>query len=94
MVTNLTATAALGFTPDLKQMSLKCKNVLYNPERKGIAGLRCTLKIKDQVKATALVYRTGKMVILGAKSKFQLDIAVEEFTAHITEKLEMTDHEC
>ena len=57
---------------DLKSIALKCRNAEYNPKRFAAVIMR----MKDPLRTTALIFKTGKMVITGAKSEQQsLDAA-------------------
>jgi transcription initiation factor TFIID TATA-box-binding protein len=61
----LVSTANLGQELDLKNIALKCRNAEYNPKRFAAVIMR----MKDPLRTTALIFKTGKMVITGAKSE-------------------------
>jgi len=57
---------------NLKEIAFKCRNAEYNPKRFAAVIMR----MKEPVRTTALIFKTGKMVITGAKSEqFSLDAA-------------------
>jgi transcription initiation factor TFIID TATA-box-binding protein len=60
----LVSTANLGIELDLKRINLKCGNTEYNPKRFAAVISRLT-----EPRTTALIFKTGKMVITGAKSE-------------------------
>lgn len=62
-IQNLVATGDLGCQLDLFKVCNQCRNAQYNPKR--FAAL--IMRIKEP-KTTALIFRTGKMVLVGAKS--------------------------
>ena len=63
---NLVATANLNCIElDLKSIALKCRNAEYNPKRFAAVIMR----MQDPLRTTALIFKTGKMVITGAKSE-------------------------
>jgi transcription initiation factor TFIID TATA-box-binding protein len=64
IIQNLVSTANLGCELDLKQINLKCGNTEYNPKRFAAVISRLT-----EPRTTALIFKTGKMVITGAKSE-------------------------
>lgn len=49
----------------LKDIALKCRNAEYNPKRFAAVIMR----MKEPMRTTALIFKTGKMVITGAKSE-------------------------
>lgn len=61
----MVSTANLGQELDLKNIALKCRNAEYNPKRFAAVIMR----MKDPLRTTALIFKTGKMVITGAKSE-------------------------
>ena len=68
-------------------MNRNCDNSEYDSRKKGIGGIQCIVRINDPVKATALVFKSGEMVIQGTKSEYQLHEAVEKFAKLITAAL-------
>ena len=62
---NLVSTANLNCPLDLNEISFKCRNAEYNPKRFAAVIMR----MKEPVRTTALIFKTGKMVITGAKSE-------------------------
>jgi len=60
----LVSTADLNQTLDLKVIAFKCRNAEYNPKRFAAVIMR----MKEPTRTTALIFKTGKMVITGAKS--------------------------
>ena len=69
-------------------MNRNCDNSEYDSRKKGIGGIQCIVRINDPVKATALVFKSGEMVIQGTKSEYQLHEAVEKFAELIIKALE------
>ena len=63
IIQNLVSTADLNIELDLKQINLRCGNTEYNPKRFAAVISRLT-----EPRTTALIFKTGKMVITGAKS--------------------------
>lgn len=49
----------------MKDIAFKCRNAEYNPRRFAAVIMR----IKEPTRTTALIFKTGKMVITGAKSE-------------------------
>ena len=49
---------------NLKEIAFKCRNAEYNPKRFAAVIMR----MKEPRRTTALIFKTGKMVITGAKS--------------------------
>ena len=72
---NITATVNLGCTLDLVSIAERVSAAKYNPRR--FAGL--ILRIKDPVKATALIFRNGKLVCVGTKSIESCERAAQKF---------------
>ena len=62
---NLVSTANLNCVLDLKDIAVKCRNAEYNPKRFAAVIMR----MKNPTRTTALIFKTGKMVITGAKSE-------------------------
>jgi transcription initiation factor TFIID TATA-box-binding protein len=63
----------------LKQIALKCRNAEYNPRRFAAVIMR----MKDPQRTTALIFKTGKMVITGAKSEQQSEDAAKHYARAI-----------
>jgi transcription initiation factor TFIID TATA-box-binding protein len=63
----------------LKQIALKCRNAEYNPKRFAAVIMR----MKDPQRTTALIFKTGKMVITGAKSEQQSEDAAKHYAKAI-----------
>ena len=63
-ISNIVSTADLSCQFNLKAISLQAKNSEYNPKR--FSGL--IMRIKEP-KTTALIFSTGKIVVLGAKTE-------------------------
>ncbi|KAL0633782.1 TATA-binding protein (TBP) [Maublancomyces gigas] len=72
---NVTATVNLKISLDLRTVALKARNAEYKPKR--FPGV--IIRIREP-KATALVFRSGKMVIIGAKSEECVKLAARKFT--------------
>jgi transcription initiation factor TFIID TATA-box-binding protein len=65
---------------DLRKIALSCRNAEYNPKRFAAVIIR----IRDP-KTTALIFNSGKMVITGAKSEEQSNIAAKRYAKMIKE---------
>ena len=63
----------------MKQIALKCRNAEYNPRRFAAVIMR----MKDPQRTTALIFKTGKMVITGAKSEQQSEDAAKHYARAI-----------
>ena len=61
---NIVATCNLACDLDLKTIAMHARNAEYNPKRFAAVIMR----IRDP-KTTALIFRSGKMVVTGAKSE-------------------------
>ena len=61
---NIVATCNLGCDLELKTIAMHARNAEYNPKRFSAVIMR----IRDP-KTTALIFRSGKMVVTGAKSE-------------------------
>ena len=62
---NLVSTANLNCELNLKDIAFKCRNAEYNPKRFAAVIMR----MKEPMRTTSLIFKTGKMVITGAKSE-------------------------
>jgi transcription initiation factor TFIID TATA-box-binding protein len=80
-IQNMSSTANLGVTLDLKKIALKCRNTEFNPRRFGAVIMRLR-----EPRATALMFRSGKMVISGSKSTHNATLAAKKF-AYIVERV-------
>jgi len=49
----------------LKDIAFRCRNAEFNPKRFAAVIMR----MKEPTRTTALIFKTGKMVITGAKSE-------------------------
>ena len=65
---NIVATCNLATELDLKTIALKARNAEYNPKRFAAVIMR----IRDP-KTTALIFRSGKMVVTGDTSQTDLE---------------------
>jgi len=74
LVHNVVATANLGVQLDLKKIALTARNAEYNPRRFAAVIMR----IRDP-KSTALVFRSGKLVVTGTKSEEEARHAARKF---------------
>lgn len=79
-IQNIIATADFGCELNLQDIHLKIPETKYNPSR--FSAL--TLRIANP-KATAQVFRTGKIVCLGTKSEEELRLACFEFARILNE---------
>eukprot|EP00903_Cladosiphon_okamuranus_P017736 g16328.t2 len=70
---------------DLKTVVMRARNAEYNPKRFSACIIR--LINKHEPKATALVFKTGKVVVTGSKSNASVDYACKTF-ARILGKLD------
>ncbi len=73
-VENVVATADLSCELDLKKIALQARNSEYNPKR--FPGL--IIRIREP-KTTALIFRTGKIVCMGAKSESDAETATRKY---------------
>ena len=78
-IRNIIATTDLQCQINLRDIALKVPDAKYNPDR--FPAL--TLRIKEP-KATAQVFKTGKIVCLGTKSLADLERAGSEFARYLT----------
>lgn len=74
VIHNVVATASLGCKLDLKQVALTARNAEYNPRRFAAVIMR----IRDP-KSTALVFKSGKLVVTGTKSEADARLAARKF---------------
>jgi transcription initiation factor TFIID TATA-box-binding protein len=80
-IQNMSSTANLGISLDLKKIALKCRNTEYNPRRFGAVIMRLR-----EPKATALIFSSGKMCVTGVKSTHNATLASKKF-AYIVERV-------
>jgi transcription initiation factor TFIID TATA-box-binding protein len=71
---NIVSSANLKANLDLRKIALYCRNVEYNPKRFSGAIMRLT-----EPKTTALIFSSGKIICLGAKSEELSKIAAKKF---------------
>jgi len=79
---NIVATCNLACDLDLKTIAMHAPNAEYNPKRFAAVIMR----IRDP-KTTALIFRSGKMVVTGAKSEADARTAARKY-ARIIHKLD------
>ncbi len=72
-IENIVATVSIDQNIDLEEVERKLNNVEYRPER--FPGLIFRL---DEPRVTALIFKSGKMVVTGAKSTQELIKAVKK----------------
>lgn len=72
-IQNIVASAKMNFKVNLDQLALECENTEYEPEQ--FPGLVFRL---DEPKTVMLVFRSGKIIITGAKTPKQADKAAEK----------------
>jgi transcription initiation factor TFIID TATA-box-binding protein len=77
----------LGCSLDLRKIAMRARNAEYNPKR--FAGL--TMRIREP-KSTALIFQSGKMVVVGAKSETLSRLAARKF-ARIIQKIDYPEVE-
>ncbi|MET1101951.1 MAG: TATA-box-binding protein [Pyrodictiaceae archaeon] len=77
-IENIVATVSLDQSLDLYAIERSIPNVEYNPEQ--FPGLVYRL---DSPKVTALIFKSGKMVVTGAKSTAQLIEAVKKIIRNL-----------
>lgn len=73
-IQNTVATASVGCVLDLKTVALHARNTEYNPKRFAAVIMRIR-----SPKTTCLIFRSGKIVITGAKSIEQSQFAGKKF---------------
>lgn len=82
-IENIVATANLGFTPNLESISIATE-ALYEPEQFPGAIIRLSVP-KNGIKATILLFASGKMVCVGLKKSEHLYIISQELLHKITQ---------
>lgn len=73
---NVVATVNLGVPIDLESLSQKYRIAEYNPRR-----FQAVIMRIREPRTTALIFRTGKMIVTGAKSIVDSEIASKKYTA-------------
>ncbi|MEM2918094.1 MAG: TATA-box-binding protein [Candidatus Altiarchaeota archaeon] len=71
-IQNIVASAKLDLKVNLDMLAMECENTEYEPEQ--FPGLVFRL---DEPKTVMLVFRSGKIIITGAKTPSDCDIAAE-----------------
>jgi len=74
VIHNVVATASLGCVLDLKQIAMTARNAEYNPRRFAAVVMRIR-----EPKSTALVFKSGKLVVTGTKSQEEARHAARKF---------------
>jgi len=74
VIHNVVATASLGCELDLKQIAMTARNAEYNPRRFAAVIMRIR-----EPKSTALVFKSGKLVVTGTKSQDEAKHAARKF---------------
>eukprot|EP00049_Salpingoeca_infusionum_P024674 m.16638 g.16638 ORF g.16638 m.16638 type:complete len:186 (-) comp7152_c0_seq2:107-664(-) len=88
-VKNIVATIHLDKSQlDLKDLSRKLRNAEYKPKRYQALIVRLT-----QPSATALVFSSGKIVIMGATSEYDAELAAKRCTETVSKKVTGKKHE-
>ena len=80
---NIVATCNLAVELDLKTIALHARNAEYNPKRFAAVIMRIR-----EPKTTALIFKSGKMVVTGAKTEEDARNAARKY-ARIIQKLEI-----
>jgi len=78
---NVVSTTTMGCVLDLKKIAMGARNAEYNPKRFAAVIMRIR-----EPKTTALIFRSGKMVVTGAKQEEQSRQAARKY-ARIIQKL-------
>ena len=63
IITNVVCTANLGRTLNIKEISMRCTNVIYKEKRNQI------IISEKSPKATVMIFQSGKLICTGAKSE-------------------------
>mmetsp|Transcript_36187 Transcript_36187/g.84569 ORF Transcript_36187/g.84569 Transcript_36187/m.84569 type:complete len:175 (-) Transcript_36187:10-534(-) len=79
---NLVATCNLAVELDLKTIAMHVRNTEYNPKR--FSGLICRIR---EPKTTALIFKSGKVVVMGAKSEEEARLSARKY-ARIIQKVD------
>mmetsp|Transcript_22571 Transcript_22571/g.25396 ORF Transcript_22571/g.25396 Transcript_22571/m.25396 type:complete len:252 (-) Transcript_22571:1205-1960(-) len=89
LIKNVVASARLNCPIDLKLVALKARNAEYNPKRFPAVIMR----LRDP-KTTALIYASGKMICMGAKTVDNAKLAMRKFAKilkHLNFDIKFTD---
>ena len=78
-VQNIVASSSVGFKVNLDKLAIECFNTEYEPEQ--FPGLVYRL---EEPKTVMLVFRSGKMIITGAKNTRDIRIAAEKTKEMVT----------
>eukprot|EP00326_Haptolina_ericina_P035395 CAMPEP_0181255040 /NCGR_PEP_ID=MMETSP1096-20121128/48932_1 /TAXON_ID=156174 ORGANISM="Chrysochromulina ericina, Strain CCMP281" /NCGR_SAMPLE_ID=MMETSP1096 /ASSEMBLY_ACC=CAM_ASM_000453 /LENGTH=162 /DNA_ID=CAMNT_0023353131 /DNA_START=196 /DNA_END=681 /DNA_ORIENTATION=+ len=78
---NVVATCNLAVELDLKRIAMQARNAEYNPKRFSAVIMRVR-----EPKTTALIFKSGKVVVTGAKSEEQARSAARKY-ARIIQKV-------
>lgn len=71
-IQNIVASASLDFRVNLDVLAIECENTEYEPEQ--FPGLIFRL---DEPKTVMLIFKSGRMIITGAKTPKQANLAAE-----------------
>ncbi|KAK8810866.1 hypothetical protein WA556_003949, partial [Blastocystis sp. ATCC 50177/Nand II] len=82
---NIVATFSLNKTIPLEEAVAKLRNAEYNPRRFGALIVR----IRDP-KCTALIFKSGKVVLAGTKSRNDVDRATKKFVTILSKFISIT----
>lgn len=74
VIQNIVATVNLGCKLDLKNIALQARNAEFNPKRFSAVIMR----IRNP-RTTALIFESGKMVVTGAKSEADSNLAARKY---------------
>merc|ERR1712078_675383 len=74
VIQNVVTTVDFNVVLDLRKVALKAKNTEYNPKRFHALIIR-----SREPKTTAMIFKTGKMVVTGAKNLNDSKKAVNKF---------------
>jgi len=85
-IQNIVASSSLNFRVNLDVLAIECENTEYEPEQ--FPGLIFRL---DEPKTVMLVFRSGKIIVTGAKTPRDADIAAET-TRNIIKKTNAVIH--
>jgi len=72
-IQNIVASSNLNFRVNLDVLAIECENTEYEPEQ--FPGLIFRL---DEPKTVMLIFRSGKIIVTGAKTQRDADIAAEK----------------
>jgi transcription initiation factor TFIID TATA-box-binding protein len=86
-IQNVVASSDINMKLDLNELAIKLQNVEYEPEQ--FPGL--VFKIKDDTRATFLIFGNGKIVCTGTKSDKDVHVAIKNLIT-ILDKCKITNH--